>query len=133
MTDELLYPTENTINKLTRELKLVGAHENTQDWEIEVADYKRLSKYIDYYNNNELSVNEKTTLVRIIMVAYDDYISCGGKGDTMYWTEIKNILKRDYNLHKDTIRYWTLWDEDIEDGFAITAMVRELDKEIGCV
>lgn len=133
MNDELLYPTEITIKKLTKALNLTGAYEHTQDWEIEVADYKQLSEYIEYYKNTELSINEKTTLIRIIMVAYDDYFSIVGKDETVYWTKIKSILKRDYYLHKDTIRYWALWDEDVEDGFSITELVRELDKEIGGV
>ena len=74
---KLLYPSQETIERLTTELNLKGTGEYTQDWEYEVADVNQLLNYIQFYKNGELNLNEKTTLMRIILEVYNDYVSLG--------------------------------------------------------
>lgn len=126
--NELMYPSKMTIDKLTSDLNLVGADEFTQDWECEVANVSQLPKYIDYYKNSKLNANEKTTLMRIILEAYNDYVSLVNDVD-MYANDIKFILTEDYFIHQYTLKYWSCDDEPLEDCFAITAFIREIDKE----
>lgn len=125
--NELRYPSKATIDRLTRDLNLEGADEFTQDWESAVSNVGHLSEYVNYYENAKLNVNEKTTLMRITLEAYNDYINLENKKD-IFGDVIKNFLIRDFFIHRETIKYWSCDDEPLEDCFAITAFIRELGK-----
>jgi len=122
---ELKFPSKKTIEKLTKELNLKGANEYTQDWECEVANINQLPDYIKYYISNELSLNEKSTLMRIILEAYNDYISLESQED-IYGKSIEEILNRDYYIHKDTVTYWSCEGEDLSECFTISAFMRKI-------
>lgn len=94
MMNELKYPSKETIDKLTRNLNLKGADEFTQDWEYEVADVSQLSDYVDYYEKNDLNLNEKATLMRMILESYNDFLIVE-KGEDIFRERIKKILKKD--------------------------------------
>jgi len=125
--NELKYPSKETIKRLTTELRLEGADEYTQDWEYEVANVNQLPDYINFYRNSELNFNEKATLMRIILEAYNDYISLGNEED-VYRKSIKEFLKKDYLIHKDTIMYWSCGNEDLADCFAISSFIRKIQE-----
>lgn len=124
--EKMNYPTKKTIEKLTKDLDLKVGDEYTQDWEYEVADVSQLSKYIKYYQNANLNYNEKIVLMRIILEAYNDYISLK-KGRDIYGENIKKILLKDAYIHMDTIEYWTCKDYDVEECFEITPFMREVN------
>lgn len=123
--NELRYPSKETIKRLTKEFNLKGADKYTQDWEYEVADVNQLSSYINFYKNNRLNVNEKSTLMRVILEAYNDYSSLRNQED-IYGETIKEILKEDYPIHKETIMYWSCEDDDLANCFAISLFIRKL-------
>ena len=123
---ELKYPSSETINKLTKELKLEGADEFTQDWECEVANVNQLPEYIEYYQSKNLNINEKTTLMRIILEAYNDYVVLENEED-VYGEVIKEFLKRDYSIYEETIKYWACEGEELDDCFAITPFIRNMN------
>lgn len=123
--NELKYPSKDTIKRLTMELNLKGADEYTQDWEYEVANVNQLSDYIYLYKNGELNLNEKTTLMRIILEAYNEYITLENYEDT-YRKSIELFLRKDYDIHKETIAYWSCGNEDLTDCFAISSFMRRL-------
>lgn len=129
MNREIKYPSEETIHKLTKDLKLKGATRFTQDWEIEVAQMVQLQSYIEYYQKENLNLNEKATLMRIILVAYDDFCTMNLQED-VYGEVIKRILIQDYSSHEETIRYWLCIGQDLEDCFAITAFIRKIKENI---
>ena len=124
---KLLYPSQETIERLTTELNLKGTGEYTQDWEYEVADVNQLLNYIQFYKNGELNLNEKTTLMRIILEVYNDSVSLGGNED-VYRKSIEEILRKDYFIHKATIIYWSCGNEDLSDCFAISSFIRQFRK-----
>lgn len=123
--NELKYPSKETIKRLTTELRLEGANKYTQDWEYEVANVNQLPDYINFYKNSKLNLNEKSTLMRIILEAYNDYIIQENHED-VYRKSIKEFLKKDYFIHKDTILYWSCENEDLDDCFAITPLIRQI-------
>ena len=125
MCVEIKYPSKETIDRLTKELNLIGANEYTQDWEIEVANADQLQKYIEYYINQKLNLNEKATLMRIILEAYNEYFEINLQ-DGKFWEQIKVLLEKDYYIHRYTIKYWSCEEEDLENSFAITSLVRKL-------
>lgn len=122
---ELKYPSKETIYKLTKDLKLKGINEYTQDWEYEVADVTQLAEYIKYYEYSNLNVNEKTTLMRIILEAYNDYIILEETKDN-YGEKIELLIKKDYSIFSEIIKYWSCGNEKLEDCFAITPFIRSL-------
>lgn len=123
MNEELLYPSGETINRLTRELQLEGADKYTQDWEYEVADINQLPKYINYYKTEQLNLNEKSTLMRIILEAYNDYRETNNKED-VYHDVINDLLVNEYFIHQETLKYWGCGNEELENCFAITPFIR---------
>lgn len=125
MSNELKYLSKETIDKLTRDLNLKGADEFTQDWEYEVVDVKQLSAYVDYYEKNDLNLNEKTTLMRMILEAYNDFLTIK-KGNDIFRERIKKFLKMDALIHNDILEYWLCEDADTDDCFAITPFIREI-------
>ena len=122
---ELNYPSKETINKLTKDLKLEGADEFTQDWEYEVANVNQLAEYIEYYQSRSLNINEKTTLMRIILEAYNDYVVLENKED-VYSEIIKEFLNSDYSIYEETIKYWACEGKELEDCFALTPFIRNI-------
>ena len=125
MSKELKYPSQETIIRLTKELQLEGADDFTQDWECEVANVEQLQSYIEYYQKANLNVNEKATLMRIILEAYNDLVTLNTQ-ESMYQNMIKQLLQYDYSIHERTIRYWSCEGEDLENCFAITAFIRSV-------
>lgn len=124
---ELKQASKETIKRLTTELKLEGADEYTQDWEYEVANVNQLPDYINFYRNSELNPNEKAALMRIILEAYNDYISLENEED-VYRKSIEEFLKKDYLIHKDTIMYWSCENEDLANCFAISSFIRKIQE-----
>lgn len=132
MNKELLYPSKQTICRLTRELELKGATEYTQDWECEVANMDQLPKYIKYYMSTQLNSNEKSTLMRIILEAYNDYVGMHCKEDE-YGKIIEDLLGSDYFIHQEAIKYWGCKNDDLGDCFAITPFIRAIRDNIGII
>ncbi len=111
---------------MTKDLKLQSISKFSQDWEYEVADVSQLAEYLKYYQANNLNVNEKTTLMRIILQAYDEYIVFEKQKDDKYGDKIEFLIKKDYSIFDDIIKYWSCGDQNLEDCFAITPFIRSL-------
>lgn len=125
MTNELKFPLKETIDKLARDLNLKGADGFTQDWEYEVVDVDQLSVYVDYYEKNDLNFNEKTMLMRMILEAYNDFLTLK-KGNDIFRERIKKFLKMDASIFNEILEYWLFEDADTDDCFAITPFIREI-------
>lgn len=124
--NETRYPTIETMNRLKQDLNLKGDHKYIQDWEIEVADVEQLSQYIDYYKNARLNKNEKATLMRIILEAYNECFAVKNN----YEETIREFLQRDYLIHKEVIEYYSdEGEEDPDNWFYITPFVRSIKKQ----
>ena len=123
MSKEVKYPSKETIIRLTKELQLKGGHKFTQDWEYEVANAEQLQNYIEYYQKEKLNVNEKATLMRIILEAYNDLVGLNDQ-ECRYGDMIKKLLECDYSIQEETIKYWSCEGEELENCFTITAFIR---------
>ena len=58
--------TKKAIDSLIIKLNLPKKDEFSQDWEYEVSDSERLQEFIEFYQKNELTKDEKFTLMIII-------------------------------------------------------------------
>mgnify|MGYP006990302603 CR=1 FL=1 len=60
--------------------------------------------------------------MRIILEAYNEYITLENYEDT-YRKSIELFLRKDYDIHKETIAYWSCGNEDLTDCFAISSFM----------
>lgn len=108
------------LNKLLK----FNASGDEQDWDIELADYKRVTEFIEIVSSANLSLPERCAIVELILASYDDYIMNKGDDETV-WNSIVRVLDAHFQLYIDTLNYWALTQEyDINNVFEITAKVR---------
>jgi hypothetical protein len=120
------YVTGEAIYSLAKKLKLPSPDIYGQDWEYIVADSTRIDEFIAFYSNSPLSIEGKFALMIVIISSYDDAIQ-EKSNNKCTWDKIRYYLLRDYNIHANTILYWSVIEnENIEDCFAITPFIREL-------
>ena len=122
--------TKGAIERLSKELNLPEPGNFTQDWEYEVSDPKRIKEFVEYYIQKKLTTDEKFTLMMVIISSCNDAIIYG-LFDEQLWEEVGDILLRDWEIHKETIYYWSSDEEkDIEDCFAITPLIRKIKEKL---
>ena len=62
--------------------------------------------------------------MRIILEAYNQYLIMNQQDE--YRDLIEGLIKKDYYIHKETINYWRCAEEDSEDSFAISDLIRSV-------
>ena len=118
---------KRAINKLTKDLNL-KKDEITQDWEYEMADARRISEFLQYYKENQLSPSEKKLLIQLLLESFNDYMG-EFNYNLKYLGELKCIVKNDFEIYKDILDYWACGEDDLEDCFTITPFIREILRE----
>lgn len=126
------YVTRSAIEGLVKKINLPAPHEFSQDWEYEVSDSSRVAEFLFAYENIELDVEEKFALMIVMISSYDDAI-VEGKDEDSWASSIRHHLLQDIGIHKNTINYWAMLDEDdLENCFSVTLFIREIvNAEVG--
>ena len=120
------YVTKSAIEGLVKKVKLPAPDEFTQDWEYEVSDSSRITEFLYAYENIELNKEEKFALMIIIISSFNDAI-VEGKAEENSASLIRYHLLQDISIHKNTIYYWSMLDEeDMENCHAVTAFIKEI-------
>ncbi len=117
--------TRAAIEGLVKKLSMPALDSYSQDWEYEVADSSRVSEFVSFYENGILNDDEKFALMIIIITSYNDALS-EGNAQSEVWDKVKYHLLNEINIHKNTIVYWSLEGDELEDCFEITPLMREL-------
>jgi len=73
-----------------------------QDWEIECADPKRVSEFLNAYETHAESEDEKFTLMALILGSFEEYHGLNNPSDEN-WARIKHILEEDLDIQKNHI------------------------------
>lgn len=123
------YLTQIAIETLNKRLKLPTLSPYSQDWEYELADASRVEEFVTYYTKNDLTIDEKFALMALIISSYDDSITKANE-TTKIWNRIRSLILKDYKIHKNTIIYWGQEENDLENCFAVTVLIREVLKEV---
>lgn len=100
-----------------------------QDWEFTAGNSKHTEDYIDFYNENLLTMSQKLSMVNMIIQGFDDLIIEGLDTDSLHriWKKIKLILLSDVQFYYQLITYWSCLDVDLEeDRFYVSKYMREL-------
>lgn len=101
--------------------KFKWPYENSmQDWPLEISDQIDLAFCLEEYPKLT-ATDEKFLLMRGILYALDEY-----KADDIdkYVQKTAGFLRADFDIHKATVYYWTLYGTQIRDGFNITPFMR---------
>ncbi len=124
------YITKKSINGLVRKLGLPAGDKYSQDWEYEVASANIASKILkDYIERDDLTEDERFTLMHIILESINEFISDCGKEFPMM-REFIEVALRDYAVHESTYEYWACQDNDkIDEIFELTPIIRKIIKQ----
>ncbi|MFT9820043.1 hypothetical protein [Lysinibacillus sp. NPDC056185] len=123
------YVTKSAIDGLVKKVKLPAPDEFSQDWEYEVSDSSRITEFLYAYENIELNKDEKFALMIIIISSFNDAM-VEGKAEENSVILIRYHLLQDNSIHKNTIYYWSMLDEDdLENWHAVPSFMREIAKK----
>lgn len=96
-----------------------------QDWDLEMADSTRVSDFLNFYKQNDLSVDKKVALMSLILASYDDFLSENDLETDDKWDEIKEILELEKETYVELIDYWSSNNVAGEDNlFCVTPLIR---------
>ncbi|MCG7410890.1 hypothetical protein MH117_26255 [Paenibacillus sp. ACRRX] len=120
------YVTKSAIEGLVKKVKLPAPDEFSQDWEFEVSDSSRITEFLYVYENIDLNKDEKFALMIIIISSFNDAI-VEGKAQENSASLIRYYLLQDIGIHKNTVYYWSMLDEDdLEICHAVSSFMREI-------
>ncbi|MEK3752359.1 hypothetical protein NYE25_29675 [Paenibacillus sp. FSL E2-8871] len=120
------YVTKSAVEGLVKKIKLPAPDEFSQDWEYEVSDSSRITEFLYAYENIELNIEEKFALMIIIISSFNDAI-LENKAEKSSASLIRYHLLQDISIHKNTIYYWSMLDEDDQENcHAVTSFMREI-------
>lgn len=134
------WPTRKAIEALTQRLRLSA--EFCQDWEVEVADARRVGEFCDAYEGTTLSIEEKFALMALIIASYDDYLrdTPPTRRNQSLEDRIRRLLTENFPLHAHTVEYWCCLDEetwanpadpdDPDNGFLVTPLMRRVWRDV---
>ena len=120
-----LIQTQHWDQKLSR---LVGlaCHANMQDWELENANPDRLPEFIHTYQTGSFLHQEQNALMGLILASFNDYLAAEAAPDSAIEHTICALLEQQWQDFHPLVRYWSLLDEDLDDEFPITPIMRKL-------
>jgi len=118
-------PTKAAIDRLAKIFGLPNTPE-MQDWEWEVADYNRISEFVNEYKKSTLSDDERFTLLEIIIQSFED--SNTKLSENQLWHDVLSLIQQNYELHAHTIWYWSVFDnvDEEDDIWRVTPFMRKL-------
>ena len=118
-------PTKEAIEKLVERFNFEYSID-MQDWEWQVADYSRIDEFIDYYEKDGLTNDEKFTLMETMIQSFED--SETELESNEKWKKIIKLLNKNFNLHQYSIWYWASFDYELIDCWNVSQFMRRLYK-----
>ena len=103
---------------------VVGRDKSSQDWDIENADPTRIETFFDAYERLPWSVDERFALMKLIVASCDDAMRAGDLPPAL--ERIRGALVQDYATHFHTVLYWACLEDELDDSYAVTPMMREV-------
>ena len=122
----MLSPYQNAV-KYLNELFHLPASGQEQDWDIEMAEAKRLNEFTDAFEIN-MPLAVKQALLSLILASYDDSLKVDKDLDNHQWNKIKSIIDAEPNHYQQLLAYWAV-DDNTTDRFDITPRIRSYMNE----
>ena len=118
------HPTAAAIASLAERFGLPNAP-GMQDWEWEVADSERVDEFVQVYEHEALTDDERFVLMETILQSFEDL-----KADLSTdkrWLRALGLLEGNIDIHVSSVWYWSCLDnEDLDMCWTITPWMRAL-------
>jgi hypothetical protein len=99
-----------------------------QDWELEMANSERVSDFLHFYNQGNLSTEELRAIMALILASYDDFLNENNLEVDDRWGEIKEAIEKKKDIYCDLLNYWALnGTMGSENLFRITPLIRKIN------
>lgn len=116
------FPNTNARVALAKRLNLAYL-ENMQDWEYEVADIFRIDDFLNTYDLNDITEDERFLLIEMLFQSFEEVDDL--EKDTR-WYRTLSLVENNLDLHTQTVLYWANGVESLEDSWNITPFIRNL-------
>lgn len=116
------FPNTNARVALAKRLNLAYL-ENMQDWEYEVADIFRIDDFLNTYDLNDITEDERFLLIEMLFQSFEEVDDL--EKDTR-WYRTLSLVENNLDLHTQTVLYWANAVESLEDSWNITPFIRNL-------
>ena len=118
---EFRFWTIESIEKIASDFDL-RYESSMQDWAFEIADPNRLSEFFEALKSYKLEPDVQFTLMDIVLQSLEesdiDFLE-----DQIAFA-IKKHLTKNYSIHAYQIWYWSAFDNELEDAFRISSLMR---------
>lgn len=118
----LKFPNTNARVALAKRLNL-PYHDNMQDWEYEVADAKHIDDFLNAYNLNGTTEDERFLLIEMLFQSFEEV---NDLEKDFRWHRTLSLVENNLDLHTQTVLYWANGVESFEDSWRITPFIRKL-------
>ena len=116
------FPNTNAKVALAKRLNLAYL-ENMQDWEYEVADISRIDDFLNAYDLNDITEDERFLLIEMLFQSFEEVNDL--EKDSR-WHRTVSLVENNLDLHTQTVVYWANGVESFEDSWNITPFIRNL-------
>lgn len=118
MDDAYYGPTPDAVAMVNRLLDLpASGHE--QDWEIELADPKRIGEMLRLLGDTELNLEARSALTLLILHSLDEAAASGAKAD-IEAAALRDILDRAPEVRRRMRRYWDRFSQEQATTLALS-------------
>lgn len=115
-------PNTNARVVLAKRLNL-PYHDNMQDWEYEVADTIHIDDFLNAYDLNDITEDERFLLIEMLFQSFEEVNDL--EKDSR-WHRTLSLVENNLDLHTQTVLYWANGVESFEDSWSITPFIRNL-------
>lgn len=119
-------------SKLCQDLDLPFIDVFSQDWKYEVPIKYRTSewlvKYLYAYLNNNYSTTQKQILMNLCLNICNDLLSENPNQSNPIFHQLLKVLYSHYQQHCQLIDYWAATNHPLDNCFALTQKIRELQQ-----
>ena len=122
------YDNPHTLEKLGALLEIPDL--GGEDWDLIYADSHRVEEFCDVYEHSSFSESEKFALMELIVASYDRHLWDVQHEDLTLESRIERLLDLDFELHLQTIEYWSALKSPYPDSLrAVSPLMRRLIKK----
>lgn len=116
--------------RVVADLGLPPGDRFTQDWIYELPPEYRTSawveKYLEAYRRQSYGLEERQLLFALVLDALDDLVESDPDAARVFWSDVVRLARESPVDHADELEYWAARDEDLENAFALSPLVRAL-------
>jgi hypothetical protein len=117
------FPTAASIEALARRFGLSN-RPGMQDWPIEVADAERIDEFLSAYEDDELTDDDRFTLMEILLQSFEEFAAV--RGFDQRWPRVLDALESNIELHAWSVWYWSGADNEAKDSWFVAPSIQQV-------